>query len=163
MPAYCSRCRGTLPLDAVRPAGGLCEACSAYIERIRNHGGLGEYLEMFRQPVFVSDGDGNVLAANSAMASLTGRGSTDIGGTRFGSSLGCDRSRLTGGCGKTIHCRECTIRRMVSEVSRTRIARRRVPAYIQTEDGREELCITVRPVPGEAVEVVIEDAPPPER
>jgi hypothetical protein len=49
---------------------------------------------------------------------------------------------------------------MVTEVSRTRLARRRVPAYVEGADGRVELCITVHPRDGGLVEVILEDAPP---
>lgn len=138
----------------------MCDACSAYFERVRRGLSMSEYLDMFEQPVIVSDGEGNVLAANSAMASRAGRAAGELGGESFGVTFACERSRLPGGCGKTIHCRDCTIRRMVTEVSRTRLTRWRVPAYLQTESGRSELCITVRPGEGEAVEVVLEDAPP---
>jgi PAS domain-containing protein len=164
----CSRCRAALeqPPEPLAPerasdaaARGMCAACFAYFERIRQGLTLGEYLDMFRQPVLVSDADGNVLAANSVMASLTGREPAELRGIRFGGALSCERARLPGGCGKTTHCRDCTIRRMVTEVSRTRLARRRVPAYLQTEEGRHELCVTVRPGDGDVLEVILEDAP----
>jgi transcriptional regulator of aromatic amino acid metabolism len=140
----------------------MCEGCVRYFDRIRSGLSLSEYLDMFEHPVLVSDPDGNVVAANAAVGSRAGRAPREVAGSRFGEAIGCARSRLAGGCGKSIHCRDCTIRRMVTEVSRTRLARRRVPAYLQTEQGRTELCITVRPGAGELVEVVLEDAPPPE-
>jgi hypothetical protein len=161
----CSRCRAPLCVDtaATLPPNGMCPACAAYFDRMRRGVSLGAYLDMFELPVLVCDGDGKVVAVNSAMAARTGEEAAGSAcGTQFGSVVACERSRLPGGCGKTIHCRDCTIRRMVSEVSRTRLARTRVPAYLQTEDGRRELCVTVRPAPDQAVEVVLEDAPPPE-
>jgi hypothetical protein len=51
---------------------------------------------------------------------------------------------------------------MVAEVSRTGLARRRVPAYVQGAEGRSELCITIRPREGELIEVILEEAPPPD-
>jgi hypothetical protein len=156
----CTRCRAPLrPEIAANPARrGVCDACAAYFDRMHRGVSLGEYLDMFEVPVVVSDRNGKVVAANAAMAARSGK---DIVGTMFGTAFACERSRLPGGCGKTVHCRDCTIRRMVNEVSRTRLTRTRVPAYLQTEDGRSELCITVRPTDGEGVEVVLEDASPP--
>jgi hypothetical protein len=58
-----------------------------------------------------------------------------------------------------MHCRDCTIRRMVAEVGRTRIARWRVPAYVATARGRVEVCVTIRPEGADLVVVVIEDLP----
>jgi hypothetical protein len=138
----------------------MCEGCAEYFARFRDGLSLAEYLDMFQYPVLVSDADGNVVAANSALGAVTQRKPQEIAGTRFGNAMACERSRLPGGCGRTIHCRDCTIRRMVTEVSRTHLARRRVPAYLQTDQGRTELCITVRPGAGELVEVILEDAPP---
>jgi hypothetical protein len=46
---------------------------------------------------------------------------------------------------------------MVAEVARTRLARWRVPAYVLTEHGRREICVTIRPEGEDLVVVAIEE------
>jgi PAS domain-containing protein len=162
MPECCDDCLTKLSPLAAGRGGAACAGCAHFEGPPRAALSLGEYLDMFEHPVLVCDADGNVVAGNAALAALTGRPRGELAGGRAGEAVACERSRLPGGCGRTIHCRECTIRRMVAEVSRTRLARRRVPAYVEGANGRTELCITVRPREGALVEVILEDAPPPE-
>jgi PAS domain-containing protein len=161
MTALCTRCLAPIPPATAGGTGERkCGSCGDGADRLRRGASLGEYLDVFEYPVLVSDADGNVVAGNGALAALTGRTRGELAGARIGEAIACERSRLPRGCGRTIHCRECTIRRMVAEVSRTQLARRRVPAYVEGAEGRAELCITVRPREGGLVEVILEDAPP---
>jgi hypothetical protein len=66
------------------------------------------------------------------------------------------RSRLPEGCGKTVHCRECTVRRAVDSVARTGKALQKIPAYLDTKDGRVNLRISVKAKDG-LVRVVVEE------
>jgi PAS domain-containing protein len=163
MRAYCSECLAPLspPAAGAAAVGPACAACAGGAGTRRRRS-LGEYLDEFDHPVLVCDAAGNVVAGNAALAALTGRSRAELAGLRMGEAAACERSRLPGGCGRTTHCRDCTIRRMVAEVSRTGLARRRVPAYVQGADGRSELCITIRPREGELIEVILEEAPPDE-
>lgn len=163
MRTVCSQCRRVVEDD--RGGGGaaarevLCAECEAYAARLRARLPGPDQLEGFPSPVLLATADGRVVAANRAFAALTGRVPADIRGWRTGDAMACERTRLAGGCGGTMHCRECTIRRMVAEVGRTRIPRWRVPAYVVTAMGRAEVCVTIRPEGEDLVVVMLEDLP----
>ncbi len=163
MRTTCSQCRRVLP-DAGNPGGAatsaaLCVECDAYATRLRRRLPTPGQLDSFPRPVLVTTADGRVVAANRAFAALSGHLPAELEGWLTGEALACERSRLRGGCGGTMHCRECTIRRMVAEVGRTRIARWRVPAYVVSAQGRAEICVTIRPEGEGLVVVMLEDLP----
>jgi PAS domain-containing protein len=163
MRTVCSQCRRIVRDDG--NGGGLaanaelCAECEAYAERLRVRIPGREHFDASPRPVLVTTADGRVVAANPAFAALTGHKPVDLEGWLTGEAMACERSRMAGGCGGTIHCRDCTIRRMVAEVGRTRLARWRVPAYVTTAAGRIEICVTIRPEGTDLVVVVLEDLP----
>jgi PAS domain-containing protein len=161
----CSYCRRTIRDDGSGEAGvshGMCAPCAEHFEKLWRGMSLGEYLDDVPEPVLVVNAEGRVVAANQRLASLFGRERADLCGLRQGEALACVHSRLPEGCGKTVHCRECTIRRAVEKVAETGVAVERAPAYLEASDGRLELRISVRPRQG-FVKVVVEELrrPPP--
>ena len=74
-----------------------------------------------------------------------------------GEALACVHSRLPEGCGKTVHCRECAVRRTVGEVARTGRPKERVPAYLDTPEGRTDLRLSAKPAKAGIVQVTIEE------
>jgi hypothetical protein len=49
--------------------------------------------------------------------------------------LECAHAREPGGCGETVHCLACTIRRNVVETHRTGVPGTRVPAHLNVARG----------------------------
>jgi PAS domain-containing protein len=159
----CAYCRKTIS-DA-RGGGacdvshGMCRSCADHYERLWNGMPLSEYLDTIEQPVIVVNGDGCVMGANQKLAHLFGRERAELRGLMGGEAFACVHSLLPEGCGKTVHCRECTIRRTVRQVARTGRAVEKVPAYLQTKDGRVNLRISVRAKEG-LVRVVVDELKP---
>jgi PAS domain-containing protein len=157
----CSYCHKTLragkggPSDLV--SHGMCEECGAHFEKLWSGMQLGEYLDGLPGAVLLVDGDGRVLAANAKAGALLGRDPATPRGLLGGEAMACSNSRLPGGCGKTIHCRDCTIRNTVTKVAKTGVPVQRVPAYLKTDEGRVPLEISARPVGG-LVEVTVREA-----
>ncbi len=81
----------------------------------------------------------------------------EVRGLKDCEALACAHSRLPEGCGRTVHCRECAVRRTVQEVARTGRAREHVPAYLDTDAGRVDLRIGVRLVGNGVVRVTVEE------
>jgi hypothetical protein len=106
---------------------------------------LAEYLERLEAPILLVDADVNLLYANQEARQLLGKDLDDLQGFRGGEALECAYARLPGGCGSTIHCRECTIRRNVTETYQTGKALRQVPAYLnkQTPEGIQTLDLLI--------------------
>lgn len=159
MLVVCSYCRRTIVEDRAEGAEvshGMCPACAEHFDALWRGMSLGEYLDSIDQPVLVVNAEGRVVAANEQLAKLFGRNRAELRGLLEGEALACVRSRLPGGCGKTVHCRECTIRRAVDKVAETGVAAEHVPAYLKTSEGRVELQVSVSPREG-FVQVVVEE------
>jgi PAS domain-containing protein len=163
MRTVCSKCRRIVRDDGIGGSSPtkveLCTECVAYERTLRASVPGRDRLEASPQPLLVITPDAKVVAANAAFAALAGRAPSELEGWLIGEATGCARAKLPGGCGRTLHCHACTVRRMVAEVGRTRLARWRVPAYVVTATGRREICVTIRPEGEDLVVVAIEDAP----
>jgi PAS domain-containing protein len=163
MRVICSYCRKVIREDpqaaATQVSHGMCPECDAYFEKLWGGMRLGEYLDLLPRPVLVVDADGRVVAGNTRLAETVGRRREELRGLLGGEAMACAHSRLPEGCGKTVHCRECTIRRAVTKVSETHRPIAHAPAWLQTASGRMSLTISARPV-DDFVEVTVEEMRP---
>ena len=80
------------------------------------------------------------MSANSAARAVVGKELTAIDDRLAGEVFECAHSDLPGGCGKTQHCKACTIRNSVEETLATGVGVERVPAYqsIKTPNGVQQ-------------------------
>jgi len=139
----------------------MCQSCADHYEKLWKGMPLSDYLDTLPQPVIVVNGDGCVVAANQKLASVFGRDKVELRGLAGGEAMACVHSLLPEGCGKTVHCRECTIRRAVQKVAKTGRALDKVPAYLETKNGRVSLRISVKAKDG-LVRVTVEEMKPAE-
>ncbi len=148
MLVVCAYCRKTISDSrsggACDVSHGMCPSCADHYERLWNGMPLSEYLDTIDRPVVVVNGDGCVIGANEKLAQVLGRERADLRGLKNGEALACVHSLLPECCGKTVHCRECTIRRAVDKVAKTGRPLEKIPAYLQTKEGRVNLRISVR-------------------
>lgn len=124
---------------------GMCPDCDGHFERLWGGISLAEYLDELPQPVAVVDAGARVAAVNRRMSELTGRSSDELRGLLAGEAMTCVHSRLPEGCGGTVHCRECAIRRTVVEVAKTGRPVEGVPAYLDAKGARFGMTVGVRP------------------
>ncbi len=136
---------------------GMCLPCAEHFERLWAGMPLGEYLDAFDRPVMLVDAEGRLIAGNSRLAAALDRDRSELAGLLGGQAFACVRSRLPGGCGKTVHCRECAVRQLVEGVRETGRGRSSVPAYLDTGAGRVDLRLTARPDARGGVLVVVEE------
>ena len=160
--SYCERDLGEKePLDDPMVSHGMCPACHAHFRRQWRGLSLSEYLDAFPCPVVVVDEHVRTIAANRPMAELLGRAPEDLFGLLGGEALECAHARRPGGCGKTVHCRTCTIRNSVATTFETGEPRLRVPASIARPEGPLD-CLISTHKRGPVVQVVIEPLPEPD-
>jgi PAS domain-containing protein len=159
--AYCRKTISDARGGACDVSHGMCQSCADHYEARWNGMPLSQYLDTLDQPVIVVNGDGCVLGANQKLATLLGRERVELRGLMGGEAFACVYSRLPEGCGKTVHCRECTIRRAVRKVAKTGQPLNKVPAYLDTKDGRVSLRISAKARDG-LVRVVVEELKPAE-
>lgn len=118
---------------------------------------LDEYLDGLGRPILLVDGTGRVLAMNQQLADLIGADAKGTVGLLGGEAMACVHSRLPEGCGRTVHCRECAVRRSVETVARTGKAMKRVSAYLDTAMGRIDMKVSAKPAKAGIVQVTIEE------
>ncbi len=112
---------------------GICSNC---FDNIRFQEGvpLGVYLDSLPAPVYVVDGDGIMTAVNRAGCRALGKDACEIIRRPGGNVFECAYARLPEGCGKTVHCSGCTIRRTVMRTFETGQSQSRVPAVLNHGD-----------------------------
>lgn len=161
MRVVCSYCGAPLgetePLEDESLSHGMCLACRDHFARQWRGERLGEYLDSFSKPVLVVTGDERrIVAANQAMADLLRKSDRELFGLLGGEAIECVNARRPEGCGNTIHCRTCTIRRTVSDVLQTGESRIDVPATIRAGEGTVDYLISARRGKKGTVEVDLE-------
>lgn len=162
MRVICSKCQRILADEGSRSdlvQRRLCTGCARAVGPGSRPRALSEALEDIPGPVVVIDPDGRVLAANSAVAGMLGRERDALLGLRGGEAMTCAYAQLPEGCGNTVHCRECTIRRTVMAVYEDGRPRLGVLAYLRAEAMPLDVVLSARPYAG-CVLVSVESASP---
>ena len=133
--AYCNAELGTI--EGADPevliSHGICEKClpkmaGTYVKTFT------EFLDSIKAPVFVVDGNVQILTVNAAGQNMLSKSSENLHGRLGGEAIDCVHSKEPGGCGKTIHCKSCAIRRSVATTSATGNPCLKVPAYADLGD-----------------------------
>lgn len=112
---------------------GICPSCVSNLT-LQQGASLREFIDSIPVPVLVVDDDVKVRAANTAAAEALGRDVCSRDGYRGGDVLECAYARLPEGCGRTIHCSGCAIRRAVTRTFETGEPQHRVPATLHHGD-----------------------------
>lgn len=163
MRLVCSYCRKVIRHDAgsrvMDVSHGMCPSCAEHFGKLWQGMTLSDYLDTFAEPVLVVDGNARVIGVNQAVAKLLARDRASFPGLLGGEAFACVHSRLPEGCGRTVHCRECAIRRGITRVHETGKPLRGVPAYLEGEGGRVALSLSITPEQG-LVRVVVEAMQP---
>lgn len=109
---------------------GICGVCAN-----RMFGQMGAKLHAFLDrldaPIVVIDEDGIVKSCNSKACALLDKELSQIEGFLPGEVFRCIHSMLPAGCGGSIHCSGCALRRTISETYATGKSFTRVPAFLK--------------------------------
>ena len=140
MCAWCNKAMGTRHSDIRSETfitHGICDAC---INKFFGARGveLMAFLDSLAAPVLVVDPTGIVKTANRQARSLLKRDLSDIEGYKGGDVFECTYAALEEGCGNTIHCSGCTIRRTVMDTLKSGQSHLKTPAYLNR--GTPEDC-----------------------
>ena len=135
MKRICAWCKK--PIGEVNPetdaehiiTHGLCKDCAFHLEAQKGMP-LRKFLEGLGAAILVVDADGKVLAVNRQTQALVGKDLSAIEGRLCGEVFECEHSLLPEGCGRTVHCLGCAIRKAVTETYSTGRSCHKVPAHI---------------------------------
>ncbi len=133
---YCAAALETREGASIHPhdSHGICEAC---IPRAMAGAGerLDDFLDALPGAVLMLDAGHTIVGVNtrgqSLLAAETGH---QLVGKLRGEVFQCVNASKPGGCGRTVHCKTCTMRRVVTETFRTGKPRDKVPAYMDLSD-----------------------------
>lgn len=114
----------------------LCPSCSELMV-FQMGVPLQTFIDRLPAPIFVVDNNGTVEAANSLGYRFLNKKPQDVVKKLQGVVFECAYSRLPEGCGGTIHCSGCAIRRSVHETYETGESRIEVPATLKY-DGPDD-------------------------
>jgi len=146
--AWCKKDMGTVPSDCNSKnviTHGICSACAsiAFAELEMEQSEF--FLESLAEPVLVVDGDVVALTANSKARQVLGKELSQIKGFKGGDIIECTHAHEPGGCGGSIHCSGCAIRRNVEDTYVTGNGHLQVPAYadIPVEGTVRSVCFLI--------------------
>lgn len=141
---------------------GVCSICFPTLMR-----GMGQpltdFLDALPGPIYVVDADCRVVGANTLGLQQVSKDLSAIEGQLAGEVFECKCAKLPGGCGRTLHCKTCTIRRTVTKTAETGESCLRVPAFIDLADISKDMTIRFQistEKVNDAVLLRIEDAQP---
>ena len=145
--SWCGKNLGELASDSHSKetiTHGLCDECAHHIFA-QTGMELVEYLDGLNEPVVVVDGEGTVKSANQQARTLLKKDLPDIEGYRGGEVFECKHSKQPEGCGNTIHCSGCVIRKTVMDTFETGKSYLKMPASLnhQTRDGEARVCYLI--------------------
>ncbi|MHC5055882.1 MAG: hypothetical protein ACYTKD_14325 [Planctomycetota bacterium] len=125
-------------------AGDVCDECA---RRLLAECGveLARYLEGLGGPVMLIDPEGVIVAASRQALEKLGMDASEVEGKLCGDVFRCVNASLPGGCGKTVNCPGCSLRRCVVATVESKESVSRAPVRLKTgePDGPEWLGIVV--------------------
>ena len=128
-------CHEGIPAEATAQraiTGGICEKCLSHFGTQAGTPLL-EFLDRLDVPILLANNDGEVALVNQPLQAMLGKNLSQIKGKRGGDVFECAYARLPGGCGKTVHCSGCAIRRAVTETFLTGKSLRHVHAHLNRD------------------------------
>jgi PAS domain-containing protein len=108
---------------------GICGNCRDNLS-FQSGVELGVFLDSLKLPIVMVDREGTIVTGNDQARKLFRKGLPEIEGYKGGEVFECAYARLPEGCGKTMHCSGCTIRRTVMETHGTGRSYLRIPATL---------------------------------
>jgi hypothetical protein len=138
--SVCSYCRRVIgekePYEDKQVSHGICNTCwDFYYPRLFSLN-FSDHLDQYASPIILVDKKVRVVGINQAMTLFLGTTREEALGFLGGEALACRYSRLPEGCGKTIHCRTCSIRRTVNETMALNADMLDIPACIDRDHER---------------------------
>ncbi len=162
--AWCGVHLGATPVEASPPgrnSHGICTDCSSSLLG-ETRTPVEEFLRGLGVPVLLVGDNVEVLDANQAALGVLGKAVDAVTGRLGGKVFECDNAHLPGGCGRTIHCTGCVLRRTVTTTYQQGTPQVRVPASLKVRTGAGpgsvDLLITTARVGGRVL-VKFETAP----
>jgi hypothetical protein len=146
MKLVCSKC-GSIILDDASDriiTHGICDECAGLL-LWPHRPALMDFLDTLEVPVVVIDATAHICNANSAARAMLHKELAEIAGLPGGNVFECAFASLPEGCGNTLHCDGCTIRRTVLDTMQTGRSHLKIPAglFLGAVENRHEIQLLI--------------------
>ena len=135
---------------------GMCPACSQALASEEQGVSLQRHIDSIPVPILLVDGNNTTLAMNAKASETLGKAHNSATGVQFGLVFDCAHSHLPEGCGRTIHCSGCVIRRSIANTFNTGQPQVAVPATVSVDSAEQasEIVLTITTVKNDGVVVM---------
>lgn len=149
--AWCQKEMGDASANHHGITHGICQECARILFNVGPSGeSIASFLNALAVPVLAIDQMCRVAVINDCFRETFDFPSGKAVGAAPGDIFQCDYALTPEGCGNTIHCSGCTIRRSILDSFETGAINYRVPAVLRHGDTDVGLFITTERV-GEVV------------
>ena len=163
MRKVCAWCKKPLddkqgPLRDNEPIShGICQKCAFHVKASSNGVPLKSFLEQFNAPVLCISREATVVTLNEKASRMLQKDLSQVFGKKGGMVFECEYAYLPEGCGRTVHCSGCTIRKSVMDTFETGQSHEKVPAlWNHRIEGKIGFLISTEKV-GECILLRIDD------
>lgn len=114
---------------------GICRKCFDCFS-VAGEETFQDFLDSLELPVLVVNSNVTIMGGNRKAAEFIGKELPEVKSLLGGEALECAYSRLPGGCGKTVHCGGCVIRKTVTATWNDGKSRLYVEGYLDSGDPK---------------------------
>ena len=142
--SYCKVLIRTVESSRSGDSHGICRNCLPKLVKDLGQP-LSEFVDELSAPILIMREGVRIVAANAAARKLSRDPLEELAGLLCGDAIGCRHAHEEGGCGRTIHCLSCAIRRSVAHTFETGEPCLDVPAYqdIGVLSGDTQVCFRI--------------------
>ncbi len=152
MKIICSYCRLDLgekePFEDKSLSHSICPKCMDYQQIMMEGLSIEQYLDILEVPVVIINDESRVVGINNLAEKLIGKSHNETSGLLGGEAMNCVFAMLPEGCGNTVHCNTCTIRRAVMSVMESGIPKRHIPVNLSQESQELNMIISAEKIDG---------------
>jgi PAS domain-containing protein len=112
---------------------GMCPTCSQVLDSQESGVRLQRHIDGIPIPILLVDAHNTTVAMNAKACEILGRTPESSAGAQFGLVFDCVHYRLPEGCGRTVHCSGCVIRKSVAATFDTGEPQVLVPATLSID------------------------------
>jgi len=94
---------------------GICSICDFHMRASSSTMELNEYIEDFPQPIVITGNDRIIINANKLARATLNKDFSPVDKLPAGKVFECKNAHLSGGCGKTVHCGTCNLRKLIMD------------------------------------------------
>ncbi len=142
--SYCRKLIRTIESNVHGASDGVCRNCLPKLVKDLGQP-LWEFIDELSTPILLVREDMRIIAANAAARKRSPERLDELTGLLCGEVIGCVHSREEGGCGKTVHCLSCAIKKCVTYTSVTGESCFDVSAYpdVGLLSGDADVCFRI--------------------